>query len=120
MEESLKVQIGGDHYKRFSYQPVEFITKLGLGFVQGNIIKYVTRYPEKEGTLSIAKAIHYAEIAKDLKIKVTNIYTDGEMSRFILDNDLEENVAHIVMAAVKGYWDDVIVKCKEILEEYAR
>ena len=34
-------QIGGKHYKDFKIQPIEFITKNKLSFIQGNIIKYV-------------------------------------------------------------------------------
>ena len=37
-------QIGGSHYKFFTIQPYEFISKNNLSFFQGNVIKYVCRY----------------------------------------------------------------------------
>jgi len=40
---SLDIQIGGDHYKNLPIQPVEFITKNGLGFLEGCIIKRLCR-----------------------------------------------------------------------------
>jgi len=30
---ALKTQVGGDHYKQFEIQPVEFITRNNLGFI---------------------------------------------------------------------------------------
>ena len=39
----LKYQIGGDHYKHFKIQPVEFITANKLSFLQGCIIKRICR-----------------------------------------------------------------------------
>lgn len=39
----LKYQVGGDHYKHFKIQPVEFITVNNLGFLEGCIIKRLCR-----------------------------------------------------------------------------
>ena len=60
-------QIGGKHYKDFKIQPIEFITKNKLSFIQGNIIKYVCRYDKKNGNQDIDKAIHYCELLKEIK-----------------------------------------------------
>ena len=43
-------------------QPTEFIFKNGIPFIEGNIIKYVTRHREKNGAEDILKAIHYLEL----------------------------------------------------------
>lgn len=42
-EDPLKYQVGGNHYKCFEIQPVEFITKNKLSFLQGCIIKRICR-----------------------------------------------------------------------------
>ena len=42
-------QIGWNHYKEFHIQPYEFISKNNLSFFQGNVIKYVCRYLNKNG-----------------------------------------------------------------------
>lgn len=64
-------QIGGSHYKNFTIQPYEFISKNDLSFFQGNVIKYVTRYLFKNGIEDLQKVIHYCELEikkmKDLK-----------------------------------------------------
>ena len=62
MKATLK-QVGGSHYKDCKIQPVEFIVGNDLTFLEGNIIKYITRHRRKgEGRKDIEKVIHYAEI----------------------------------------------------------
>jgi hypothetical protein len=57
-------QIGGNHYKDFHIQPYEFISKNNLSFFQGNVIKYVCRYLNKNGIEDLDKIIHYCELEK--------------------------------------------------------
>ena len=66
-ERATQRQIGGKHYKGFKIQPIEFITKNKLSFIQGNIIKYVCRFDKKNGNEDIDKAIHYCELLKEIK-----------------------------------------------------
>jgi hypothetical protein len=62
---SYKKQVGGSHYKKYKIQPVEFIIKNNIGFVEGNIIKYVLRFKEKGGVKDLLKAKHYIELLID-------------------------------------------------------
>lgn len=49
------------HYD-FVIQPVEFIMRNGLGFCEGNIIKYISRWKLKNGRDDLLKARHYIDI----------------------------------------------------------
>lgn len=60
--DALSEQVGGDHYKQYAIQPVEFITKNKLGFCEGNAIKYLCRHGSKNGVQDLRKAIHYIEL----------------------------------------------------------
>jgi len=62
---SYKKQVGGSHYKKYKIQPVEFIIKNNIGFVEGNVIKYILRFKEKGGVLDLEKAKHYIELLID-------------------------------------------------------
>jgi hypothetical protein len=63
-------QVGGSHYKDCKIQPVEFIVGNDLTFLEGNIIKYVTRHRRKgEGRKDIEKVIHYAEMILEMEYK---------------------------------------------------
>ena len=64
---ALKKQVEGDHYKKYTIQPIEFITKNNIPFIEGNIIKYICRWKDKGGTKDIDKVIHYVELLKELK-----------------------------------------------------
>lgn len=55
-------QEGGNHYKKHKIQPYTFITENDLSFFQGNVIKYVVRYKDKNGIEDLKKIIHYCEL----------------------------------------------------------
>ena len=61
-------QIGGSHYKNFTIQPYEFISKNNLSFFQGCVVKYVCRYLNKDKIKDLQKIIHYCEL-EILKLK---------------------------------------------------
>lgn len=65
-------QVGGAHYKDFAIQPTEYIVKNKLNFVEGNIVKYVTRYKKKNGLEDLYKARHYLDILIDSLEKEVN------------------------------------------------
>ena len=60
--DALDKQPGGDHYKKRAIQPIEYIIKNGMNFLEGNVVKYVTRYKDKGGKQDLEKAIHYLEL----------------------------------------------------------
>ena len=57
-----EIQEGGGHYKKYAMQPTEFIHSNGLGFIQGNVIKYIMRYKDKNGIEDLKKAKHYIDL----------------------------------------------------------
>jgi hypothetical protein len=64
---ALAKQEGGNHYKDMAIQPVEFITANNLGFLEGNVVKYICRHHAKNGAEDIKKAIHYCELLLQTK-----------------------------------------------------
>jgi hypothetical protein len=50
-----------NHYTKQAIQPLEYIIKNNLGFIAGNIIKYVTRYKYKDGIKDLKKARDYLD-----------------------------------------------------------
>jgi len=63
--ESLKTQVGGDHYKKMKIEVTEFCMANGLDHCQSNIIKYVCRHPYKDGPIDLDKGMHYMQILKE-------------------------------------------------------
>ena len=69
MSSALSHQIGGDHYVNYPIQPIEYIHANKLGFIEGCVVKYVTRWKEKNGILDLQKAIQCLEILIELENK---------------------------------------------------
>lgn len=64
---ALSQQHGGDHYKVKAIQPVEYIHANSLGYCEGNVVKYITRWRNKNGMEDLYKAKHYIEILIELE-----------------------------------------------------
>jgi hypothetical protein len=60
----LSRQIGGDHYQHFVIQPVKFITKNDLGFLEGCVVERLCRYnkPGGKGLEDLEKCKHEIEL----------------------------------------------------------
>lgn len=71
---ALDTQIGGDHYKSGGIQPVQYIEANSLAFLEGCVVKRVTRHnrPGGKGRQDIEKAIHELRLLLELR------YPDGE------------------------------------------
>lgn len=63
----LSTQVGGEHYKKYSIQPIEYAMVNNLNYCQANAIKYITRYRDKGGIEDLKKAIHNLEILIELE-----------------------------------------------------
>jgi hypothetical protein len=70
-ERALDVQVGGNHYKKYPIQPVEYIHANGIGYFEGNVIKYVTRWRDKNGIADLEKAQHYLRLLVELETERT-------------------------------------------------
>jgi hypothetical protein len=64
---ALKQQVGGDHYSKLAIQPAVYAEQNKLSYLQGTIIKYVTRYKDKGGVEDLAKAMHSIKILIELE-----------------------------------------------------
>ena len=65
-------QEGGEHYN-MPIQPVEFIMKNSIPYIEGNVVKYVCRHRLKNGAEDILKAIHYLELLLEHEYNESNI-----------------------------------------------
>ena len=60
-------QVGGSHYTDMPIQPVEYIHRNGLGFMEGCVVKYVSRHRAKNKAEDIRKAIHFCKLILSLE-----------------------------------------------------
>ena len=57
MMDPYRYQVGGDHYQRYKYQPIQLIADLNLAFELGNAVKYLARLGHKGDPLEDLKKI---------------------------------------------------------------
>jgi hypothetical protein len=50
-----------NHYKGSDVQPIDLIDSMDLSFYEGNIVKYVSRWKNKNGVEDLIKAKWYLE-----------------------------------------------------------
>lgn len=66
----LQRQTGGTHYKNMVIQPAEYAEKNGLSLLEGNVVKYISRWKLKGQPLQdLEKAKHCI----DLLIEIHNV-----------------------------------------------
>ena len=68
-ESALDVQVGGQHYKNRAIQPIEYIHANNLNYSEGAIVKYITRWREKNGFEDLLKIKHYVDLLIEMEKK---------------------------------------------------
>ena len=65
----LDYQIGGNHYKGCKIQPIVYIEANDLRFLEGCVVKRVTRHdkPTGKGVEDIKKAIHELQLILEVR-----------------------------------------------------
>lgn len=66
---ALSSQVGGDHYRGCAIQPVQYAEANRLLFLEGCVVKRVTRHdkPTGKGRQDIEKAIHELQLILELR-----------------------------------------------------
>lgn len=76
-----KSQVQGNHYERLTIEPVKIIALLKLDWFRGEVIKYVSRFPCKNGVIDLNKAIHVLSMYKELvePEDITDLYNNSPL-----------------------------------------
>lgn len=61
MSKQNSVQFGGDHYRKQAIQVWDYIASNNIPYLEGNIVKYVSRWRDKGGINDLLKARHYID-----------------------------------------------------------
>ena len=65
-----ETQVGGAHYKQHTHETWDVILDWGLGYLDGNAVKYLSRWRHKGGVQDLKKAAHY--IQKLIEVEEAN------------------------------------------------
>ena len=118
---ALDIQIGGSHYMNKGIQPIELIVALNLNFIEGNIVKYITRYKEKNGVQDLMKCIHYSQLAIELKCIRHNIDIHNNYAlilQYVKTNDLCSVQTYVLNSCLQNDYEQVKLLCNEMVKNY--
>jgi len=57
----MKDNINPNHYKQGNIETIEYILDQTMNYVEGNVVKYISRYKKKNGLEDLHKAKWYLE-----------------------------------------------------------
>lgn len=66
---ALRDQVAGNHYKDMPIQPAEYIHANAMGYLEGNVVEYISRWRKKNGMEDLYMAKHYIDLLIELEQK---------------------------------------------------
>lgn len=75
---STDYQVAGSHYQGLKIQPIEYILANELGFCEGAIVKYISRWRQKGGVDDLRKIKQFCEFLIEEELKATPLPTMSE------------------------------------------
>lgn len=119
----LDTQVGGTHYTDMKTQPLDLIVGLGLSFLQGNAIKYISRYPRKGGVVDLLKARDYCRKAHALldSKPTTECYqtrATRAVDAYCEANGMVGDVREAILSIVLLGWSKAIYLIDKIADDY--
>lgn len=70
---ALDIQIDGNHYKDLPIQPIVYNYVNKIPYIEGNVIKYVSRWRNKNGIKDLEKAKHYLDMLIELETSQSQV-----------------------------------------------
>lgn len=134
MTSALDIQVGGSHYKKNAIQPIQYTTANCMGPSEMNIIKYITRYKDKNGLEDLRKIRHYVDLHLETVASEPAVFRELRSwiatkdlfpisaEDYIVANKIEDPRVKMVIILVT-YWradqaeDDVADTVKRLVEE---
>ena len=105
------------HYNQLAIQPRDYITKNNLGYNEGNIVKYISRWRFKDGLVDLKKAQNYINyLIKLEEAKINNSWPIrfGVRPNWNIDVMLKEFTPEQVKEIIgRKAWDELNKKKKK-------
>ena len=92
----LKDGVNRSHYARFTIQPIDFIRKNNLPWDQGEIIKYICRYPYKNGVEDLKKA---RDILDRMIQEKNTLLSDFKINQAVAEGEVQKAQAVVMRPA---------------------
>ena len=102
------IQVGGKHY-RSEYQHWDWVTNIGMGYLAGQVTKYLYRWRNKNGVQDLEKAGHFLDklievspiiVFEQRQSHFHRVWIEAETRAFFEANDISgpERVICVILA----------------------
>lgn len=107
---ALDTQVGGDHYKLAKIQPVQYIEANKMGFLEGCVVKRLTRHdkPTGKGRQDIEKAIHELQLLLELRYPVVKATESINSGRVIHGDVVVGGEIKPTACTLQCKWDQIV------------
>jgi hypothetical protein len=116
-------QVGGTHYKS-AVQHWDLVAMLSVGYFEGCITKYVTRYKKKNGLQDLEKAQHFlaklievASLGYAPRVRAWNDRTEEIFLTFVKENSLSPIQERICRLLFVSWTTDMLTEVDALLVE---
>ena len=119
---ALDRQVGGSHYQKYKYQPVQFFIDCGWDFIQGSVAKYVLRYKDKNGIEDLKKAMHYCDIAIEAGMKpnfesIQKAWDCKAVFRFAVENTIDIHIVVIMQYVAMHDYEQAKIAINKLIDD---
>lgn len=97
-------------------QPIEFIIAAKLSFIQGNIVKYISRFRNKNGKQDLEKCIQYAQMAIDFNSNGPANAALNHAYCYCKANSFNGLIQNIIIYCTNNDYYAVIKECKKLIK----
>ena len=93
-------QVGGSHYESLKIEPVELFVKCNTNWFQGEVIKYCSRFLNKNCKQDLLKAIQVCDLADSLGLGIRPLFSieldKNFLNRYITQFEYSEVLGDII------------------------
>ena len=117
-------QVGGWHYSKGGIQPIHFTETNKLTFSEGNVVKYITRYRDKNGLQDLQKVEHYLEFVEKYsetgrRISAKNTIEFVKSNNFnCYQEDILEKMLNYLLYGDVRLLSMAKIQLRELMKEY--
>lgn len=115
-------QVGGSHYENLPFEPVQFFVYMNTNWFQGEVVKYCSRFLNKNGKEDLLKAQQICQLATQLGLNQAKLFQDNDSENFIQQycNQFEysDRMELICQAVLKNNYPVAHIFIEQLIDRY--
>lgn len=129
MENPNSYQVGGEHYKT-GYEHWDLVLDTHMGYFEGQITRYISRWRQKDGLKDLDKAYHYIYkmihsfdsgktlvLTRHLRVRPGDKWLEGRVEHFCRVNNLKHTPEDSIIYLMATWKDrDDLIKVRSYIE----